>query len=272
MKKWYLKWWVWFLVIVAALIIPFVINESYKAGEGYKTSWGASDVLAFYGSFLSFVGTVLLGVVALYQSYKANCLSERLLKLEEEKNIPIVDIIEIIDEPKDLPDNTYRNSLHITFNDIDFHFKSDNTLDFCDEPVFAFALKNICPNHITSIHLKNIEQCVVFENEKKIDNPIQSFSWNGGIRVLDCNESQYLLISGVSFDYPKELTEDDILKLGYRNPMVELILTFEIKNIKGAKFSEKIKVCFPFCFFATDKLNFPCIFEKEIINIATDNK
>ena len=52
----------------------------------------------------------------------------------------------------------------ITFNDIDFHFKSDNTLDFCDEPVLAFALKNICPNHITSIHLKNIEQCVVFEN------------------------------------------------------------------------------------------------------------
>lgn len=272
MKKWYLKWWIWLIIVVVALIIPIIINELYKTGKGYVTLWGASDVLAFYGSFLSFIGTIILGVVAMYQSWKANYLSERLLTLEEEKNIPIVDILEIMDEPQNLTINTYRNALRITLNETDFIFKEDNKIDFCCEPVLAFTLKNICANHIISIKLKNVEQCVVFENGKRIDNPINIYSWNGGVRVLDCNETQFLLISGVLFSYPSDLTVDDAFNLGYTSPVAELNLTFELKNIKGNEFIEKIKICFPYSFFVLEKVNFPFIFEKEILSITREKE
>lgn len=266
MKKWYLKWWVWFLVIVAALIIPFVINESYKAGEGYKTSWGASDVLAFYGSFLSFVGTVILGVVALYQSYKANCLSERLLKLEEEKNIPIVDIAEVADESGPLALGAYQNAMHISINAANYYFNVDNTLGHFEEPIFIFVLKNIGSNYIISVELLKVEQKVHFSNGETIETSIWHISYTAGIKVLDCGEKQFITISGVDFSYPKELTEEKALELEYINPCIEIVLTFALKNVKGIKYIEKIKFHYA-ALFGEGAITYPCLLGKEIISI-----
>ena len=68
--------------ILIVLLIPIVINESYKIGKGYITIWGASDVLSFYGSFISFIGTVILGLVAVWQNNKAHKLNVQLQKLQ----------------------------------------------------------------------------------------------------------------------------------------------------------------------------------------------
>lgn len=65
-KPIYKKWWFWAIIIsilLLAIIAPFVINESYKTGQGYITLWGASDVLAYLGTVLSFAGTVILGAL-----------------------------------------------------------------------------------------------------------------------------------------------------------------------------------------------------------------
>lgn len=71
-------------IFTISIIVPFFINEFYKSGEGYVTLWEAKDVLAFYGSYISFIGTILLGILALYQNYifkKEN--DEAQLKLEK---------------------------------------------------------------------------------------------------------------------------------------------------------------------------------------------
>lgn len=47
--------------------------------------WGAGD-------FISFVGTISLGLVAVYQTKKANEISSRLLQIEEERRRPQIDI------------------------------------------------------------------------------------------------------------------------------------------------------------------------------------
>lgn len=71
-KPWYAKWWLWFSTFIVVLAIPIIINEQYKygnsTGTGYYTLWEAKDALAFYGSFLSFVGTILLGALVLHQN------------------------------------------------------------------------------------------------------------------------------------------------------------------------------------------------------------
>lgn len=64
------------LTLLAVIVVPLIINESYKTNEGYITVWGGSDVLAYFGAVVSAVGTIILGVVA----WKQNT---RLLKLEE---------------------------------------------------------------------------------------------------------------------------------------------------------------------------------------------
>lgn len=72
--------------ILILLFIPIIINELYKIGRGYVTMWGAADVLSFYGSFLSFLGTVILGIVAFWQNHKAHKLNEDFQKLQQEQN------------------------------------------------------------------------------------------------------------------------------------------------------------------------------------------
>lgn len=92
-NPWYEKWWVFLLgVVMIAIIIaiPFIINETYKYGltseNPYITMWGAEDVLSFYGSFLAFIGTVSLGLVAYKQNEKANKTNEKLAQLTEQAN------------------------------------------------------------------------------------------------------------------------------------------------------------------------------------------
>ena len=62
-------------LIITSFVIPFIISEAFKI-KGYNTSWKAADSLAFYGTYISAVGTIVLGVIAWQQN-------KRLLKLEE---------------------------------------------------------------------------------------------------------------------------------------------------------------------------------------------
>lgn len=73
-------WWILLLIIIILIAIPFIINESYKANKGYETLWGAKEVLAFYGSMLTFLGTCFLGALALWQNRKANETNQNLVK------------------------------------------------------------------------------------------------------------------------------------------------------------------------------------------------
>lgn len=50
--------------------IPILINECYKAGGGYITMWGASDVLSYYG-------TVVGAIVGVLGVYLTVCVSNK---------------------------------------------------------------------------------------------------------------------------------------------------------------------------------------------------
>lgn len=88
------------LVLLTTLGIAVVINESYKVGKGYITLWQPADTLAFYGSYLSFIGTVLLGVVAVYQNKKAQDLNQQLQKLQQAQYISMVTATKVMVETR----------------------------------------------------------------------------------------------------------------------------------------------------------------------------
>lgn len=269
-KPWYQKWWTWLLAGFIIILIPFIINESYKSGTGYITLWDAADMLSFYGSILSFLGTIVLGIIAVSQSRQANRLSEKMLKFELSHDLPIVDIVEIINQPQMLPTNTYSNSLHLYLNENHFYFNDDNTIADNDGPVSVFLLSNICSNHIISIVIEDVSQTTVYANGEHIDTNVQSIGYNGGIRVLGSNESQYLLIGGAHFELPRLLTAQERLDLDYISPTIELIISFRLGNTRGRRFCEKIKVKYTFL-PNQDALNYPCILAKEILCIEEEN-
>ena len=64
-KPIYKKLWFWLISIPTVLFlvigVPLIINKCYINNKGYLTVWGGSDVLAYYGAALSFIGTTVLG-------------------------------------------------------------------------------------------------------------------------------------------------------------------------------------------------------------------
>ena len=78
-------------VIYAGVWLWFITDGNIATG----TELDKSDWLSFLGAFLTFIGTMFLGTVALWQNKKANKISERILDLEEAQYLPIIDILDL---------------------------------------------------------------------------------------------------------------------------------------------------------------------------------
>lgn len=77
------------VLLVAIFIIPFIINLLFKIKapiELFGAEWNAEDALSFYGSFLSLLGTVVLGAVTVYQTNKAHQQTEKANNIAEQSN------------------------------------------------------------------------------------------------------------------------------------------------------------------------------------------
>lgn len=68
------------LVLIVALLFLIVLNWMFSVPAPYDflaVEWDVEDALAFYGSYLSFLGTIVLGAVTVYQTNKAYKLSQK---------------------------------------------------------------------------------------------------------------------------------------------------------------------------------------------------
>ena len=64
-------------IVFFAVIIPLMINGLYQLDGAIITQWDCSDALLFYGSVLGACGTIVLGIVSVYQNIKAQELNMR---------------------------------------------------------------------------------------------------------------------------------------------------------------------------------------------------
>lgn len=88
-----------YLFIIAILLfifgVPFLINCLYKIYQPntfFTAEWRAGELLAYYGSVLSFIGTISLGILVILQNQiieqKSDEFNKMLLKIETQKNTP----------------------------------------------------------------------------------------------------------------------------------------------------------------------------------------
>lgn len=84
-----------FISISSLVVVPLVIHILFKfdvENSFFSAEWTAGEFLGYYGSVLSFVGTVVLGALALYQNKLIKDESEKheqtLISQEHERNMP----------------------------------------------------------------------------------------------------------------------------------------------------------------------------------------
>jgi nitrogenase subunit NifH len=109
MRLWIKQNIVLIIIVCAFLIIvpPIIINTMYLVGSDEpNTMYSANDLISYVGTVLSFIGMIILGVVAITQTESANELSQKLLELEKGKDfcsiIPTKDIMHLQSEKSDI--------------------------------------------------------------------------------------------------------------------------------------------------------------------------
>lgn len=83
------------VLFITIIVIPAFINLLFKLPapiEFFEAEWQAADALNYYGAILSFLGTSLLSLLALWQNYKLNEANEKhtaqLEQMERDLNAP----------------------------------------------------------------------------------------------------------------------------------------------------------------------------------------
>ena len=72
------------------IVIPICINEAYKCNAGYTTLWGASELLAYYGTILGAISSIAIAVMTIRFTRKQikseNFLNQEMRKLTQIEN------------------------------------------------------------------------------------------------------------------------------------------------------------------------------------------
>lgn len=78
------------LVFVAVVGIPLLIHwlfKIYPSNPFWIAEWTAGELLGYYGSVLAFIGTIILGALALYQNNALQIESNKRAKLLEQREL-----------------------------------------------------------------------------------------------------------------------------------------------------------------------------------------
>lgn len=89
-----MKTWIFYLLIAGfffLVCVPAIIMMLYSIGDKgtiyIKTKLDVGDALGFYGTLLSAAGSITLGCVAIWQTQKANKMTETALSLQKSEQI-----------------------------------------------------------------------------------------------------------------------------------------------------------------------------------------
>ena len=224
-----------FIISISLLLItigvPILINELYKINSGYITEWRASDVLSYYGSILGAIGTIALGIVAIYQTKKANDISEKLLQIEETHLSPQIDLRAITSDKLKKYDRTKLICCHIPNNMI---YITDDMREISNQgDNFWFELKNIGERDILSVTPQELVVEIIDINKKILETKKFSLSTQFSMNSLT-GKSTIPFILGLNSIW------DDVCK--NQNCSLLLKISFLLMNSEGVYYNQKIEL------------------------------
>ena len=153
-----------------------------------QADWKSGEVLGYFGDVLSFVGTVILGFVAILQTEKANNLNEELLAIERNKIKPCLDI-----ESSHLYKIYLSDDIYKQFNKIDrsermtieiLYTQNPRTGTTADSALIELEISNSGGSDISQIYIKNTECYLCVNDPNDNHNPkIPMLTGNTGLKI-----------------------------------------------------------------------------------------
>lgn len=141
MKK---RWPKYLMLIVILSMIPMAIIGAFMQCNGKNFyNLTSSDWLDFSGAAISYIGTIGISLVALYQSERANELSEKVVMLTQREYIVNFSVEKI-------GESTIKNCQNLVGNCVSF-CKVDFTPETCTG--YLFTIKNYSNYPIVHIHI-----------------------------------------------------------------------------------------------------------------------
>jgi len=178
MKQHWLVTVVGIVALIFAIVgVPLLINLAFSVPafcDFLVVDWEAKDALAYYGSALGFVGTVIFSGLALWQNHiiktESDLRAELVEKMELQKNMPIISINAVRNSGKmkdldftisNLSDNIAKNIVlsKISIKNIDgteyWNNGKEHNYNYLERDAIKIELKNP--------ELTNIQQIITFQ-------------------------------------------------------------------------------------------------------------
>ncbi len=73
------------LVFTIPLVVVHILFKTTAIHNWFVAEWSAGEILAYVAGFEALLGTIILGLVSVYQNDKANETNDRLMKMQEEQ-------------------------------------------------------------------------------------------------------------------------------------------------------------------------------------------
>ena len=140
------KWTKYWILVAVLSIIPLAIIFAfiqYNSKDFYNLT--SADWLAFSGAAISYIGTIGISLVALYQSERANLLSEKVFALTQREYIVNFSVEKI--KESTIKDCKHTNKNHISFCEVDF------TPETCKG--YLLTIKNYSNYPIVHMHISS---------------------------------------------------------------------------------------------------------------------
>lgn len=237
------------LILLICMIIAFLLGVQVLFHIPAPCKW--LEYVPEAGGFISFVGTVSLGLVTVYQTSKANEISHRLLKIEEEKRRPQIDIRAIAKDR--LAYYNHQQLLTASVEGVFGYVDSNWEIKGSDGDDFWFEIKNTKDTDILEIKPIMVTSNILDSDGKLVSSNKYGLSTSYSLNLIQGNET-----------IPFLLRMDDVWVQVAQNWNQSLLLSLEfvILNADGEKYLQQI--CLSMVNAYSDFILTPFIFKKEI--------
>lgn len=209
------------LLFLLTVHILFSISAPCKWLEA---KWGAGDLI-------SFVGTIALGIIAVWQSHEANQMSKKMMQLEQQKMTPQILVSPIRKDEF----STYSQSdfFIVSFDDYHCYFNHKNKKWVSNGIVFRFLIKNMSQCQICELGVLKIETAITDGIER---TNIKSHNCSCSIYPNELSRAGKMPLQIV---VPEDIFVE-VYKSKIDHPSLWFSINFFFKNDSGLTFQQMV--------------------------------
>lgn len=229
----YTRWQFWLAATILVLVIIHCLFSISAPTKFFEAKWSAGDLLTF-------LGTIVLGYVAVMQTHKANQtaeratqISERLMQKELSDDLPKIDIRPL--SKSALANCSVEKCLKATVDNCLCKISNKMEIEDTDGDVLFFGIKNVCNHDILDVSL--VEVKVKCPNKNRMTHPCGYSVYDGS---LSAGESTALILA-IPSKYYEQIAEYNLSVPEEEHAGLFIMLRFHLVNYDGSTYVQVIK-------------------------------